>query len=146
MHRSRPALAILIAVLIATGCGDDDDPKPAGSDDEPATKAQSAAPKPTSARAKLVTCIEREGFDVTHEGEDAATATNYTVGPDDPKRMKVEVKIHPNRDEARGSAVRAGEDKGLNAVAFGRAEFIRHAATDTEAGVIVNCVSLAYGD
>jgi len=36
-------------------------------------------------------------------------------------------------------------EKGPNAVAFGRAEFIRYEATGNEAGRIVNCMSQAYG-
>lgn len=146
MKRPRSALAVLIAVVVAAGCGSDDDEPKTGGSDEPEKEAQSAAPKPTSARAKLVKCIDREGFEVTHEGQAPAEATNYTVEGDDPKgRPRATIKIHSNRDDARGSAARAGEERGVNSVPFGRAEFIPKVATDTETGRIVNCVSLAYG-
>ena len=150
MHRSRAALAALVAAAIVTGCGSDDDSKPAASGETEKTEQteqteKSAAPKKRSARAKLVDCIEGEGMEISHEGDDAEKATDYTVGPDDPKRRKAQIKIHSNRADAQGSASRAGLEKGLNAVAFGRAEFIRYEATDNEAGRIVNCMSAAYG-
>jgi len=145
MHRTRAALTVLLTVAIATGCGSEDAPKQAGGSDEPETEAaQTAKPKPTSARAKLVTCLEDEGYDVTHEDQPAATATRYTVKSSG--RAKAVIKIHSNRDEARGSAARAGEDRGQNAVPFGRAEFLPDdAATDTDNGVVANCVSRVYG-
>jgi hypothetical protein len=153
MDRRHATLSILIAAVIAAaGCGSDDKPKSGAADTpkspaaaKPETKAKSAAPKPTSARAKLVNCIVDKGFEVTHAGQDAATATTYTVPSGDGGRATAVIKIHSSRDEARSSVRRAGEERGVNAVPFGRAEFIREAATDTEAGVILNCVSLAYG-
>jgi hypothetical protein len=166
MPRTHAVLAALllagaIATATATGCGSDDDSK-SGSTAKPGTKTEqkaatkpadtsdgdgSAAPKASSARGKLTTCLDREGIDAAHEGQDAATATTYTLKARSGEGDKTDavIKIHPSRDEAAGSARRAGEDRGINAVAFGRAEFIRRAATDTEAGVIVNCVSMAYG-
>jgi hypothetical protein len=156
MHRSRTALALLLTLAFAAaGCGSDDDDSKSGASSagdktEQADKTdkkteKSSAPKKTSARGKLVSCIEGEGLEISHEGDDAEKATNYTVGPDNAKRRKAVIKIHSNRGEASRSAERAGLDKGLNAVAFGRAEFIRYEATDNEAGRIVNCMSAAYG-
>ena len=156
MHRLPATLAVLLTIVFAAGCGSDDDEKSGASGDtektEKADKAdkadkagKSGAPKRTSARGKLVDCVEGEGLEISHEGEDAEKATDYTVGPDNARRRKAVIKIHSNRDEAQRSAERAGLDKGLNAVAFGRAEFIRYEATDNEAGRIVNCLSMAYG-
>lgn len=153
MHRSRAALAVLVTLaLAAAGCGSDDDEKSGASGEteqteqtEKAGKTDKPAPKRTSARGKLVKCVEGEGLDISHEGDDAEKATEYTVGPEGAKRRKAVIKIHSNRGDARSSANRAGLEKGLNAVAFGRAEFIRYKATDTEAGRIVNCMSAAYG-
>ena len=140
-------LAVVLAAGIATGCGSDDESPNAesGGSDAPKRSAKaSEAPKPTSARGQMVRCMERAGFDVSHKDQDAATATNYTIGGDEPGSRKAVVVIHPNRDDAERSSIRAGEDKGLNAVAFGRAEFIRYKATDTEAGVLANCVAEGY--
>jgi hypothetical protein len=167
MPRTRAALAALllaIAIATATGCGSDDDSKSDSSAkpaQKPGTKSAeksddtskdtsddaSAAPKASGARGKLTSCLDREGIDVSHEGQDAATATTYTLKARSGEGDKTDavVKIHSSRDEAASSARRAGEERGINAVAFGRAEFIRRAATDNEAGTIVNCVSLAYG-
>ncbi len=164
MPRLPAALAILLALVLAVaGCGsDDDDAKSGGSaDTEKTEKAEkgektektektekangSEAPKKASARAKLVDCIEGEGLEISYEGDDPDKATNYTVGPDDAKRRKALIEIHSNRGDASSSAERKGLEKGLNAVAFGRAEFIRYEATDTEAGHIVGCMSQAYG-
>lgn len=147
MHRTPATLAILVSLVLATGCGSDDEPqKRSGTNAAGATtQEQSAGPKRASARSKLVTCIEGEGYEISHEGDDAEKATEYTIGPDDPKRAKAQIKIHSNRNDAQASASRAGLEEGINAVAFGRAEFIRRQATDTEAGRIVNCLSMAYG-
>ena len=141
------SLAVVLAAGIATGCGSDDESPNAasGGSDAPKTSAKaSEPPKPTSARGEMVNCMERAGFEVTHEDQDAATATSYTVQGDDPGSRKAVVVIHPNRDDAERSSIKAGEDEGLNAVAFGRAEFIRYESTDTEAGVLANCVAEAY--
>ena len=85
----------------------------------------------------------RRRFEVTHEGDDEAKATTTRRG-----RLRAEEESrdrHPLQpNDAEAAARRAGEDKGLNAVAFGRAEFIRYEATDTEAGQIVNCVAAGY--
>jgi hypothetical protein len=161
MHRTHAFLAALLlaaAIVIATGCGSDDDSKSdssakpaqksdAKSEDKSADDDTSAAPKASSARGKLTTCLDREGVDVSHEGQDAATATTYTLKARSGEGDKTDavIKIHSSRDEAAGSARRAGEEHGINSVAFGRAEFIRRAATDNEAGTILNCVSMAYG-
>ncbi len=147
MTRPPAVIAIVACLILATGCGSDDEPAESSGPDAAQTTEQErpAAPKRASARSKMVDCIEGEGYEISHEGGDAEKATSYTVGPDDPKRAKAEITIHPGRDEAASSARRAGEDEGINSVAFGRAEFIRRQATDTEAGRIVNCLSMAYG-
>lgn len=141
-------LALVLAAGVATGCGSDDDSPngDSGGSDTPTTAAQSSEPpKRSTARGKMVNCIERAGFEVTHKDQDAATATNYTVEGDDPgSSKKAEVVIHPNRDDAERSSIKAGEEKGINALAFGRAEFIRHESSDTEAGVLANCIAGAY--
>jgi hypothetical protein len=161
MDRTRAvltALLVAIAVATATGCGSDDDSK-SDSSAKPAQKAgtksaeksgdtsKDASDDGSAARGKLTKGLDREGVDVSHEGQDAATATTYTLKARSGEGDKTDaiVKIHSSRDEAASSARRAGEEHGINAVAFGRAEFIRRAATDNEAGTIVNCVSLAYG-
>lgn len=140
-------LAVVLAAGIATGCGSDDESPSgdSGGSDAPKTTAQSSEPpKRTSARGKMVTCMQRAGFEVTHKGQDAATATNYTVEGDDSGSKKADIVIHPNRDDAERSSIKAGEEKGINAVAFGRAEFIRHESTDREAGTLANCIAGAY--
>lgn len=163
MHRSRLALTVLavLSLALATGCGSDDDSKssasgdsgakaehPAKSGDKGSTASEdkgAKASKRSSARGKLVDCIENQGIDITAEGDDEAKATSYTVGPQSARRRKAVIKIHSNRGEAQRSADKAGLEKGLNAVAFGRAEFVRYHATDNEAGRIVGCMSQAYG-
>jgi hypothetical protein len=147
MPRSPAALVVLVCLILATGCGSDDEPADSSGSGaaETTEQKQSTAPARASARSKLVDCVEGEGYEISHEGDDAAKATSYTIGPEDPRRAKAEITIHPNRDEAASSARRAGEEEGINSVAFGRAEFIRRQATDTEAGRIVNCISMAYG-
>lgn len=147
-------LAVLLAATFAAGCGSDDDSSNggnaggAGGGGGGSTQAESAAPdaKPSakrSVRAEMVRCIERAGFEVTHEGDDAEKATNYTIEARGSK--KAEIIIHANRNDAAGSAVRAGEDKGINSVPFGRAEFRRaDTASNSEAGELANCVAEAY--
>jgi hypothetical protein len=149
------ALAAVLAAALLSGCGSDDDTGGSASD----TATNSASPakskseskskskaklKPTSARAKLVKCIEDAGFEVTYPKQDAATATNYTVKGDKPGVTTALIVIHPNRDDAASAARRAGVDKGINAVAFGRAEFIPRAAGNTETGVLANCIAAQY--
>jgi len=140
-------LALVLAAGFAAGCGSDDDSSSGGGgsagSDKATTSAPAAKPKKASARAELVTCIEDGGFEVTHEGDDDATATNYTIEAGGSK--KAEIIIHSNKNDAAVSSRKAGEDKGINAIPFGRTEFRRgDAATDTEAGVLANCVSGAY--
>lgn len=140
-------LALVLAAGVATGCGSDDESPSgdSGGSDTPTTTAQSSEPpKRSSARGKMVNCVERAGFEITHKDQDAAKATNYTVEGDDPGSKKAEIVIHPNRDDAERSSIKAGEEKGINAVAFGRAEFIRHESTDREAGVLANCIAGSY--
>lgn len=144
-------LALVLAAGVAAGCGSDDDSPSgdSGGSDTPTTTATTARssepPKRSTARGKMVNCIERAGFEVTHKDQDAAKATNYTIEGDDPgSSKKAEIVIHPNRDDAERSSIKAGEEKGINALAFGRAEFIRHESTDTEAGVLANCIAGAY--
>jgi hypothetical protein len=158
-HSLKFALAVVVAAGFATGCGSDDDsdkPRAGGASDEAkttessdkdstGTKAKSTSkPKRESARGQMVSCMEKAGFEVTHEGEDAAAATNYTVGGDEAKSRKAVIIIHSNKNDASAAATKAGEEKALNAVAFGRAEFIRYHATDTEAGQLANCVAEGY--
>ena len=156
MHRFRFALAVLLVLVLAlaTGCGSDDDEKSESAGESGAKTEQSAkpsadeaaAPKRTSSRGKLLSCLDEQGFDVSHEGESAEEATDYSLeARDGEDGVDAVIQIHPSRDAANSSARRAGEERGVNAVAFGRAEFIRRGATDTEAGTIVNCVSAAYG-
>jgi len=148
-------LAFLLAAAFAVGCGDDDEPAGggaaseqteqagAGEKGENGEKAEAAKPKRKSARAEMVSCIEDEGFEVSHEGDDEEKATNYTVEADGKK--KAEIIIHSNRNDAAGAAKRAGEEKGINSIPFGRVEFRNNDdATNTEAGVLANCVAEAY--
>ena len=148
-------LAFLLAAAFAVGCGDDDEPASggaaseqteqagAGEKGENGEKAEAAKPKRKSARAEMVSCIEDEGFEVSHEGDDEEKATNYTVEADGKK--KAEIIIHSNRNDAAGAAKRAGEEKGINSIPFGRVEFRNNDdATNTEAGVLANCVAEAY--
>jgi hypothetical protein len=141
-------LAVVLAATLAAGCGSDDtSPSGGGGAGATATSKSSAKPaevKSTSTRGKLLTCMRDAGFQVTHEGQDESTATNYTVAGDDAKSKKAVIVIHSNRGEAVRAATKAGEEKGLNTVPFGRAVFIRYAATDTEAGVLANCVAEQY--
>lgn len=142
-------LAVVLAAGIATGCGSDDESPSAGSGDSGGSEKRDASeqagdPKPTSARGQMVRCIERAGFEVSHEDQDAATATNYTVQGDDGGSKRAEVVIHPNRDAARRSATKGAQEEGINSVAFGRAQFIPHEATNTEAGILANCVAGGY--
>ncbi len=159
--------AVLLAAVfaLAIGCGSDDDSSSGGdATDKARTSAQAAAdddtktedapeadretggakPKPTGARAKMLSCLEEAGFAISHEGDDEQKATDYTIEGTSGRQKRAEIVIHSNRNDAAGAATKAGEEKGLNAVAFGRAQFIRYEATDTEAGQIVNCVAAGY--
>ncbi len=145
------ALAVVLAAAFAAGCGSDDDsPKGgggaagSGKSDKSKGSAPPAKLKPTSARGKMVKCMDRAGFDVTHKGQDEATATNYIVEGAKAGSKKAVIIIHLNKDDSERAAIKAGETKGLNAVPFGRAEFIRYDATDREAGVLANCVAESY--
>jgi len=144
-------LAVVLTAALAAGCGSDDDSSNGGggggSGGGAAEKAESPAKaaktKKKSARSEMVTCMEDEGFEVSHEGDDEEKATNYTIEAGGKK--KAEIIIHSNKNDAAGSARKAGEEKGINAIPFGRTEFRRNdAATDTEAGVLANCVAEAY--
>ena len=141
-------LALVLAAGFAAGCGSDDDSSKDGGGSAAADKATTSTPaakpkKKASARAEMVTCMEDGGFEVTHEGDDDATATNYTIEAGGSK--KAEIIIHSNKNDATRSANKAGEEKGINAIPFGRTEFRRgDAATNTEAGVLANCVAEAY--
>ena len=142
-------LALVLAAGFAAGCGSDDD---SSKDGGGSAGSRQGRPHPTpaakpkkkaSARAEMVTCMEDGGFEVTHEGDDDATATNYTIEAGGSK--KAEIIIHSNKNDATRSANKAGEEKGINAIPFGRTEFRRgDAATNTEAGVLANCVAEAY--
>ena len=148
MHQPlKIVLAVLLAAAFAAGCGSDDESNGNGGGGA-STQAEGSAsetrstPK-RSVRAEMVKCMEDAGFEVTHEGDDAEKATNYTIEAGGAK--KAEIIIHANRNDATGSAVRAGEERAINSVPFGRAEFRRAGtATDGEAGVLANCVAEAY--
>lgn len=145
-------LALVLAAALAAGCGDDDEPSNGGgsaseqaeqSDKGEQAEGAKAKPKKKSARAEMVSCIEDEGFDVSHEGDDAEKATNYTVQRGGKK--KAEIIIHSNKNDAAGAARKVGEAKGINSIPFGRVEFRNNDdATNTEAGVLANCVAEAY--
>ena len=144
-------LAFVLAAALAAGCGDDDSSDGGGGAgggaseqaEKPEGSEPAAKPKKKSVRAEMVKCMEDEGFDVSHEGDDEEKATDYTI--EGGGKKKAEIIIHANRNDAAGSARKAGEDKGINAIPFGRAEFRRaDTATDTEAGVLANCVAEAY--
>ncbi len=148
-------LAFLLAAAFAVGCGDDDEPSNGGGgaseqaeqaeQDEKGDKAEGAKAKPKkqSARAEMVGCMEDEGFEVSHEGDDEEKATNYTVEAGGKK--KAEIIIHSNKADAAGAARKVGESKGVNSIPFGRVEFRNNDdATNTEAGVLANCVAEAY--
>ncbi|HEV2785522.1 MAG TPA: hypothetical protein VGV67_03980 [Solirubrobacteraceae bacterium] len=153
MHRNRLALTVVvIAGLIATGCGSDDTESDSGKAPEGA-QVENEAPKndepkndePTgkSARAQMTECIEGElGFDVSSDESADDDAHNLSVKSSDGK-LQASVIVHPDVGAARKSTAQT-LNKGLNAVPFGRVEFIRRAANDTEAGVIANCVAVEY--
>ncbi len=87
--------------------------------------------------------MEDEGFEVSHEGDDEEKATNYTVEAGGKK--KAEIIIHSNKGDAASAARKVGEEKGINSIPFGRVEFRNNdSATNTEAGVLANCVAEAY--
>jgi hypothetical protein len=163
-HPLEIVLAVLLAAAFAVGCGSDDEKagggdaadktetsaQAAGDDsnagDEPESDAKSggAKPKKAGARSKMVKCLEGDGFELSHEGQDADEATNYTIEGTSGRKRRAVIVIHSNRNDAEAAARKKGEEKAINAVAFGRAEFIRYEATDTEAGQIVNCVAAGY--
>jgi len=141
MHRHRVALTVLVtAGLIVGGCGSDDDTEPTSDGQPKAAQGEKDKPQPKSARAQMVQCIESElGFEV---GSDAEPDKLSVKGPGD--KLKAVIVIHPNAGAAR-KAVAQTLETGTNAVVFGRAEFIRRGvATDTEAGVIANCIAVEY--
>lgn len=136
---------LIIAGLMAAGCGSDDDeaePRSGGGSEAGQVKANESKPKTKtkSVRATMIECIEDEvGFEVAPDD-------------DDPHRLMVEnasdklqavIRIHNDARTAQRSTDRA-LSKGINSVAFGRAELIKHAAGNTETGIIANCVSVNY--
>ena len=133
---------LVITGLIATGCGSDDDTERNSAGQSGAAEVEKddkAKPKRKSRRAQMVQCIEDEiGSDVKSDGG----PHNLSVKGADGKRQAIIV-IHDDAAAARKGVART-LGTGRNAVTFGRAEFIRYAASDTEAGVIVNCVALQY--
>jgi hypothetical protein len=140
MQRNCVTLATLLVVgLIAAGCGSDDDTEPK-SDGPAAAETKKAKPhSPTSARGKMVDCVESElGFEMK-PGDDP---DKLSIKSEDGK-LKADVVIHSDVGAAR-TAVAQTLNRGVNAVTFGRAEFIRRGADDTEAGVIANCVAIQY--
>lgn len=144
VHRNRLALVVILAAaLVAIGCGSED-PQSTSERQSQAGRAEDRAEtpklKPNSARAQMIECIEAAGFEVTTDDKPTPKLSFKSPGG----TLEAVTVIHPNRAAARKSAVR-GQRKGVNVVAFGRAEVIRHAAKDAEAGVIVNCVAAEYG-
>ncbi|MFP5363851.1 MAG: hypothetical protein ACLGI5_14095 [Thermoleophilia bacterium] len=139
MHRTPVALVVLVlAGLVAAGCGSDD-PEPSSDSSPEAAQVETAKPKTKSVRQQMVDCIENDlGFDVT-PGDDPDRLS--VESPDD--ELQAVIVIHPDAGAAR-KAVGRTLSSGMNAVVFGRAEFIRRAAGDTESGVIANCVALQY--
>lgn len=142
-------LVLVLAAALAAGCGSDDEPSGGGADngDAGAERAdapkKAAKPKKKSARAEMVKCMEDEGFEVSHKGDDEEKATDYTVQAGGKK--KAEIIIHSNKSDAAGAARKVGEAKGINSIPFGRVEFRNNdAATDREAGILANCVAEAY--
>jgi hypothetical protein len=141
MHRNRVALAVLAtAGLIAAGCGSDDTEPKSDSQPEAAQVDDKAKPKPKSARAQMSDCIEGElGYDVTAADDDPDKLSLKSPNG----KLQAVVVVHPDVGAAR-NAVQQTLEGGRNAVVFGRAEFIRHAVKDAEAGVFVNCVAAEY--
>jgi hypothetical protein len=135
MRCNRAALAALaIAGLIVAGCGSDDTKSKSGT-----VRPEHAAPKSKSARARMIACIKGQlGFDVT-PGDDPDNLS--ITGPQG--KLKANVVIYPNAGAAARAVVQT-QNKGVDAVSFGRAEFIRRAAGDSESGVILDCVSVQY--
>jgi hypothetical protein len=163
-HPLKIVLAVVLAAAFAAGCGSDDEKSGDGdaadktkssaqaagdeskSEDEPESDSKSggAKPKKAGARAKMVKCLEGDGFELSHEGQDADKATDYTIEGTSGRKKRAQIVIHSSKNDAEAAARKKGEEKAINAVAFGRAEFIRYEATDTEAGQIVNCVAAGY--
>jgi hypothetical protein len=143
-------LTLLLAAALAGGCGGDDESSSGGGGDGGSEKAEqgdgaktAGKPKKKSTRAEMVKCIEDEGFEISHEGDDEEKATNYTV--EGGGKKKADIIIHSNKNDAAGAARKVGEEKGINSIPFGRVEFRNNDdATDTEAGVLANCVAEAY--
>jgi hypothetical protein len=143
MHRSRIALAVLLSAgLIATGCGSDDEAEPKSAGGATTTQAKKSESKSDtkSVRESMVECIEGElGSDVETDDSDD---NRLTVKGSGDKVLAVVV-IHSDAGAAKKAVAKTLEG-GSNAVVFGRAEFIRRSASDTEAGVIANCLQQAY--
>lgn len=140
MHRNRAALAILAtAGLIAAGCGSDDDTEPTPDAQPEAAQVEKAKPKRTSVRARMIDCIDDAlGYDVTTE------KGPHELSVEDAKdKLQAVIVIHPDAGAARNAVART-LSTGTNAVVFGRAELIQHAAGDTETGVLANCVATQY--
>lgn len=149
MHRNRLAVTTFVVVgLVAAGCGsDDDEAKPrSGGDGSEArqVKTNESAPKAKrktkGVRATMIECIEDKlGFDVAPDDDDR----NRLMVENASGKLQAVIRIHNDAGTAQRSTDRA-LSKGINAVAFGRAELIQRAAGSTETGVIANCVSLNY--
>lgn len=142
MHRHQIVLAAITAAVVATGCGSETT-EPTTDKSSATATTQTAKPKAKSARSQMIACIEGVGFEVTHDDQPAATATNYTVEDDKPKAgwLKAVIIIHPDAATAEKSAQAGRAEDDLDDTAIGRSEYIVHAADDTEARVIGTCVA-----
>ncbi len=106
-----------------------------------------ASSRQSSGRAQLIECIEAVGFQVTHDDQDAATATNFTVEDDKPQAgsLKAVVILHATKSKAEQSAAQGRAERFPTPTRSGRAEYVRHAADETEDRVIRTWVADQYG-
>lgn len=153
MHRNRLGFTtFVIAGVMAAGCGSDEDeaePRSGGDGSEAGQvktneserKAKTKTkPKTKGVRATMIECIEGElGFEVAPDDDDP----NRLMVENASGKLQAVIRIHNDAGTAQRSTDRA-LSKGINSVAFGRAELIKHAAGNTDTGIIANCVSVNY--